>query len=111
MNQRSYLFILLMAAICLTACRPKGILSPSEMEDVLVDLHLTEGVIHVAGYERGHDSVVALTYDEVLARHHTTRAEFDSSLVWYTNHPLIFDKIYPHVLDRLKELNEHVLDE
>ncbi len=90
-----------MLVIMLTGCRPEGILSPHELEDVLVDLHKAEGVIYAAGYEREHDSVVSLTYDRVLAQHNLTRAQFDSTLVWYTDHPQFFDKIYPHVLERL----------
>ena len=86
----------------LVGCRPHNILSPDKMEAVLYDLHQTEGILHVTGYERGHDSVIHLTYDAVLARHGVTRAEFDSSLVWYTNNPQYFDKFYPRIIDRLE---------
>lgn len=96
--------ISLCAVVLLVAgCRPRGVLSVEQMEDVLYDLHRTEGILHASGYERGHDSVVCLTYNAVLARHGITRAEFDSLLVWYTDNPQFFDKIYPHVLERLEK--------
>ncbi len=105
------LLLLLTMVVGLTACRPRNVLSPHQMEDLLVDLHRTSGIVYAAGYSREHDSVALLTYDEVFARHHTTRQAFDSSLVWYTDHPMIFDKIYPHVLERLKTMNDNVLSE
>ena len=41
-------------------------------------------------------------YAQVMEKHGITQAEFDSSLVWYTAHPSLFDKIYPKVLAELK---------
>lgn len=94
------------AVCCFAGCRPRGVLSSGQMEDLFVDLHRAEGIIYVNGYKNGHDSVVSLTYDSVLAAHGVTRAQLDSSLVWYTDHPMQFDKIYPHVLDRLTAMLE-----
>ena len=42
----------------------------------------------------------------MLEKHGTTQAEFDSSLVWYTAHPQLFDKIYPKVIARLSAEEE-----
>ncbi len=107
-NSRSLIFRLLtLAAIALSVslagCRPRGVLSSSEMEDVLYDLHFTDGVVSVAGWRLGHDTLRYECYTFVLEKHGITQAQFDSSLVWYTAHPLLFDKIYPHVIDRLTE--------
>ncbi len=86
----------------LTACRPKEILSPKAMEDIMVDLHTSEGILQVAGYNYGHDEEYRGYCLVILERHGTTQAQFDSSLVWYTAKPTIFNKIYPKVLDRLQ---------
>ena len=98
--------LLLIVTSVVTSCRPRGLLSPNEMEDLFVELHRAEGIIYVKGYKNGHDSVVRLTYDSILMSHGVTRAQFDSSLVWYTDNPMVFDKIYPHVIDRLTALQE-----
>ena len=45
-------------------------------------------------------------YDAVLAEHGVTRAQFDSSLVWYTAHPQFFNKIYPKALKDLEAEEE-----
>ena len=102
-----YAIALLAGIVCFVAsCRPKGVLSSGQMEDLFVDLHRAEGIIYVKGYKNGHDSVVRLTYDSILAAHGVTRAQFDSSLVWYTDNPMLFNKIYPHVMERLEAIQE-----
>ena len=94
-------FCLLSFILCLTGCRPKGILHSWEMRDVLIDLHKTDALLQVCGYQYGFNEASNIYYAEVLERHGVTQAQFDSSLVWYTAHPQLFDKIYPRVIARL----------
>lgn len=95
---------ILLYALCVvfTSCRPKGVLSAREMQSVLHDMHYTEAVLQVAGYNYGHDEAVAKYYQQVLDKHGITQAQFDSSIVWYTDHPQRFDKIYPRVVKDLE---------
>lgn len=91
--------------ICLlgmASCRPRGVLSPHEMRDVVYDLHRADGAIQVAGYNYSHDEELAACYKSVLDKHGITQAQFDSSLVWYTDNPQRFNKIYPKVVARLE---------
>ena len=99
------IFILFLYLCCLSACtvRPRSVLSQSEMVDVLVDLHKTEGILKVAGLNYGHQSEEVSYYLQVLDKHGITQAQFDSSLVWYTDNPRFFDKIYPKVVAELKK--------
>ena len=83
-------------------CRPRGVLSNREMRDVLYDLHRADGAIEVAGYTYRQSAEVSGFYKNVLDNHGITQAQFDSSLVWYTDNPQIFNKIYPKVLERLE---------
>ena len=92
----------LLLCLALVGCRPHGVLSNREMREVLCDLHRADGAIQVAGYNYSHDQEVAGYYKNVLDKHGITQAQFDSSLVWYTNNPQIFNKIYPKVLERLE---------
>lgn len=98
------LYIIHCALLCimLCGCRPRGVLSSSEMRSVLHDLHHAEAVLQVAGYNYGHDEAVAKYYQQILDNHGVTQTQFDSSLVWYTNHPQRFDKIYPRVVRDLE---------
>ena len=94
---------LLCVLMLLSACRPKGILTSHQMRSVLYDLHRAEAVLQVAGYNFGHDEALAKYYQSVLDEHGITQAQFDSSLVWYTDHPQIFNKIYPKILTRCEQ--------
>ena len=88
--------------LAVVGCRPRGVLSNREMRDVLYDLHRADGAIQVAGYNYSHDQEVAGYYKNVLDKHGITQAQFDSSLVWFTDNPQIFNKIYPKVVARLE---------
>ena len=88
--------------MAIVGCRPRGVLSNREMRDVLYDLHRADGAIQVAGYNYSHDQELAGYYKNVLDKHGITQAEFDSSLVWFTDNPQIFNKIYPKVIERLE---------
>lgn len=92
--------------LCLTSCRPNGILHSGEMREVLVDLHKTDAMIQLAGAQFGHEEAKRIYYAQVLEKHGITQAEFDSSLVWYTAHPQLFDKIYPKVIAQLNAEEE-----
>ena len=92
----------LLVCVAMLGCRPRGVLSNREMREVLYDLHRADGAIQVAGYNYSHDQEVAGYYKNVLDKHGITQAEFDSSLVWFTDNPQIFNKIYPKVIARLE---------
>ena len=93
-----------LAAIVLSACavRPSGVLGKRKMQSLLIDLHRTDGMLQVMGYNYGHDAEVEAYYQWVLDKHGVTQAQFDSSLVWYTDHPLLFNRVYPRVMDKLQ---------
>ena len=86
--------------LTMASCRPREVLSPSQMREVIYDLHRTEAIFQVAGYTYGHDEKVGKYYFVILDKHGVTQAQFDSSLVWYTDHPQRFNKIYPLILKR-----------
>lgn len=103
--QRNFFVIVLLVVWSLSgvSCRPREVLSSRQMEDVLVDLHTADGVIYAADIMYGHEDALKKYYEMVLEKHGLTQAQFDSSLVWYTNNPQIFNKIYPRVIERLQQ--------
>jgi len=103
-------FIVFGLIFVLAACnnRPKGVLNQSEMTDVLTDLHKLDGSLSTKGYGSIQDTVNSYYYNSVLLKHDVTKAEFDSSLVWYTKNPKKFETIYADVLLQLTNLNEEV---
>ena len=92
------IYILLLVVLMVFAgCRPKGVLSSKQMREVLYDLHKADAVLRVAGLET------------VLEKHGITQAQFDSSLVWYTDHPSRFDKMYPKIEKRCKAEYDEIM--
>ena len=94
-----------MPVLLLGSCtvRPPGILSGRKMEQVLYDLHRADGVLLTSGIYYRQDNEVNAYYLWVMEKNGTSQAQFDSSLVWYTDNPQIFNKIYPRVIRRLEK--------
>lgn len=95
-------------AVLMTACRPSNVLDEKTMENLLYDIHRTEGVLYEEGYSIDKTDEIAAYYSVLLSKYGITQAQFDSSLVWYTDHPLRFDKIYPRILERLQAEREAI---
>lgn len=93
--------ILMLFAACTT--KPDEVIPSRKMTRVLVDLHKAEGAIQNLGYNYGHDETVRQLYVATLEHHNVTQAQFDSSLVWYTDHPKIFNRIYMRVVTTIDE--------
>ena len=100
--QNILILCLLSFVLCLTSCRPEGILHSRQMREVLIDLHKTEGAIQAAGVRYDAYEERDMYYAQVLEKHGITQAQFDSSIVWYTAHPQFFNKIYPKVLKEIE---------
>lgn len=84
--KRVILILSLMVSILVPAgCdrRPKGVLSDSEMIQLMADLEVAEGYFLTCdqGDYDEKDRLGALQY--VLDKHHLTKAEFDSTMTWY----------------------------
>ena len=109
MKGRRIYILLLLVLMVFAGCRPKGILSSRQMRDVLYDLHRADAILRTAGLETGHDDVIGNFYEVVLEKHGITQAQFDSSLVWYTDHPSRFDKIYPKIEKRCRAEYDEVM--
>ncbi|MFV0390404.1 MAG: DUF4296 domain-containing protein [Paludibacteraceae bacterium] len=88
--------------------RPKGVLSPNEMENLMVDMHMLEGSLRASGYEYAQEEKKNEYYLALLTKYNISPAEFDSCLSWYTKSPKQFDRIYTNVLARIDTLRSDV---
>ncbi len=74
------------------------IMSQGQLEDVLFDYHLADAMAHTKGVP---SEEYGAYLDAVLEKHGVTRAEFDSTMVYYMKHtPKMLD-IYKHLSDRM----------
>lgn len=94
--------------ICLLyACdnTPKGVLSKSDMADVLYDYHLTQSMLNYMP-QKEREEMSQQYIDAVFEKHGITEEEFDSSLVWYNKNTSKLYDVYKDVQARYEALNK-----
>ena len=101
-NRKSYLQVLLLVGLLLSACKPSiptEIIQPDDMEDLLYDYYVAQNI--TGDQHDGYDYRAKYNNGLVFKKHGVTEAEFDSSLVYYYNHIEDLYKIYENVQARL----------
>ena len=95
------LLIVVGIVLWLVGCKPgtpSEYIQPDEMEDILVDYHMAKAMAEHADEEYGNRSYQqALFIEAVMQKHGVTKAEFDSSLVYYYRRADRFTEIYEHI--------------
>ena len=112
MNLHRY-HIVFLFLVLLTACTPKvpkEYIQPDDMEDILYDYFVSQGIAKQenktssnTSSSRPLDYKRELYFEAVLKKCDLTRAEFDSSLVYYYTRSDRFVKIWKNVQERLSE--------
>ena len=104
---RLHCWILFLGILCLAGCkvkRPDSVLSDSKMEAILYDYHIAkvmgEDIPQNESYKR------VLYIESVYKKHGISKAQFDSSMVWFARNPESLKEIYEKVNLRLKEEQE-----
>lgn len=101
--------VLIAAAMVISfiiACKPttpRQFIQPDEMEDLLVEYHMTRALAQSEQPYHEQDYRKKLYWESVLSNHNLTQAEFDSSLVYYYTRADRFEPIYRRVLNRLQD--------
>jgi hypothetical protein len=85
------------------------IIPPKKFVNVLTDIHLADGIA-VNNMAQVLDAPIdsASLYQSVFDKYDVTRAMFDSTLVYYSQHPDDFQKIYNKVNARLKRMEDQL---
>ena len=108
MNFRSLLLLLLIAIILPSSCSKKKRVSGSDyipqevLVDVLVDIHLIDGITNDRKYYRKYtfnDSIEIM--EPIFEKYSVTRVQFDSTMMEYSRHPDLLDKVYDEVIMKL----------
>lgn len=92
-----------------TACEqtPSYIIAPEQMETLLVDIHKAEAISDNIPQYSTSEAKEQLR-QTVFDRHKVTQAQFDTSLIWYSEHMTKYSQIYERVTARLKEEDDAV---
>jgi hypothetical protein len=90
----------------------KAFMEREVLVDVLVDLHLADGVTNDRKFSRKYDADSVDVLSPILEKHQVSREMFDTTLVVYSQHPDLFDQVYNDVLIKLNVmLDENDKDE
>lgn len=98
--------------LCITlslviACKgkvPSQYPDQAEMTELLVDLQMAEATMSNSPNTNANTEKQSQGYYKyVLDKHHLTKNDFDSALIWYAAHPVIYQKVYDDVIAILSE--------
>ena len=70
--------------------------------DVLVDIHLVDGVTNDRKFFRRYENVDSIdVLGPILDKYNISRQMFDTTIYEYSRYPLLFDQVYNEVLMKL----------
>lgn len=103
----TYLICLLISMLVGVSCidRPDYVLDEDQMVDLLVDVHKAEGLMELQVSHNNDQDFQKSIMAAVLVEHGVSRAQYDSSLMWYARHLKQLVRVYSHVDERL--MDEH----
>ncbi|MDX9696653.1 MAG: DUF4296 domain-containing protein [Bacteroidales bacterium] len=91
---------------------PEGIIPKEKMVDILVDVHLTDGLFTNNSTRIRYAKQDSINYyDRILENHGYTRKDFDTSVYYYSHNINEYNKIYIEVLNKLSEKETRVKEE
>lgn len=90
--------------LVLTACqsRPDYVIGEETMTNLLTDVHMAEGLIDVQqSHNKEQDNYGQQIMASVLTKYNISKAQYDTSLVWYSQNLQSLIRIYRHVNENL----------
>lgn len=107
MKQNRVLFFII-ALVALYSCGNSYVISPEKLEDVLVDLHLAEGIAQERSSEFKKSDDKLDLYNFVYEKHGIDKALFDSTISYYSEDTYALSDIYENVLERITAIEAEV---
>ena len=95
--------MLLVLVVLLASCRnrrPSDVLPPEKLEAVLYDYHLVQVMVNDMPTNERYKK--DLYFDYIYDKHEVTKADVDSSLVYYARYPKDLSEIYVRLSERIE---------
>ena len=98
----------LLLLFLLLSCKPAlppDVLSESELEAVLYDFHIAQGMVETLPSSGGYQDMEARRYElhqAVFRKHDITQAQFDSTMVFYCSDLERLNRVYQHLALRME---------
>lgn len=91
---------------CMSSCKEKKELSKDKMIEVLHDINFSEAIFQNKSDRFATKDEKDALMRGILEKHHITQAQLDSSLVWYSDNPDVYNRVNDSVISILtKEFN------
>lgn len=88
--------------------QPDYLIEEEKMTELLTDVHMSEGLIDLQSKVNKNDPEYGKqVMASVLKKYNVSKADYDSSLVWYSQHLNTFIRIYKHVNKNLSERQDY----
>jgi hypothetical protein len=107
LGRNGLVLLLLVFALSCLGRSGRYIIPEKKFVDVLVDIHLADGI--AMDNMRYSDAFVldsASLYESVFNKYKITRAQFDSTMQYYSAHPDDFQQVYNKLTAKLKRMED-----
>ena len=96
----------LIALVCWSACGRGDILSKQQLEDILFEIHLSDGVFNTLTQNNllYDDNNSVFRYKPIFEKYKCSRNKFEKSLREYSRKKETLDKIYANLQKRFEEM-------
>lgn len=108
MKKIVYIYISLLSF--LWACGNSYVLDTETLEDVLVDIHLAEGMLLQSSKDYTSQEDKVDLFNSVYAKYGIDKALFDSTMIYYSDDPTLLSDIYNNVHSRIQKIARNVRD-
>ncbi len=105
---RKLCILFLLPILLLSGCKKKSEITGKEyiqqevFVDVLVDMHLVDGITNDRKFYRRYKRVDSIdVLGPILEKYQITRQMFDTTMYVYSRNPDLFDQVYSEVLRKL----------
>lgn len=98
------IYILVLALIAVTSCRPDNIIDRDDLADIFYDFYMADRYVEATDQHDLGDSV--RIYAPILIKHGYTFEEYQATIDYYLHKPEILTKTFKSVESRLKERKE-----
>lgn len=99
---KSFIFFVLVLLLAACQSRPDYVVDEDTMIDLLTDVHMAEGLLDMQQREnRDNQEYGQRVIAAVLEKYNISKADYDTSLVWYSQHLSQLIRIYRHVDENL----------
>ena len=102
----------LVLSLCVASCErkpPRYLIPEKKLVPMLVDFHLVYSLQQSPGFEEVIVKADSLDpYSYIFEKHGYTKAEFDTTLYWYTRNPEYLEEVYNDVIMKLQQIHDSI---